>query len=241
MPKKHGRSEKYTHFVDLSRKKRGTMALAIRRACAQLAPLLGGRYLCSYWRDFPRLPEEGCQWVDCFFPGLDKFTFWNVEILTARAAFHDLVQKLAGKRADALLPEEVLHNLFTFEDRVGTDGRIDPLGYNDSPFPELGGLDYHSFVQQAAREIAANEPPAVYEEFSVHTDYAYGIGLHIIIDAECITRDVIEQTLDRFTALGQKAWKSPTPVPAEHLQGVEFPWLQAMVGKISNEDIFNED
>lgn len=242
MPIKHGRREKYTPFIDLSRKKRGRATLAIRHVCARLKPLLGGRFVSSYWEGCPRLPEEGCQWFDCFFPGLDKFTFWNVEIITARTKFYDLVRRMANDRANSLLTEEERESLVTFPDKIDENGKTySTLEFNDSPFLQFGGLSYMGFTERTAREIAAGEPPTVYEEFKIDTGYAYGIGLHIVVDAENITKDVIEQAIDRFTAVGQKDWKSPEPVPAEHLQGVEFPWIQAMVGYLPDEDVSDKD
>jgi len=47
------------------------------------------------------------QWFDFYFPGLDRFTIWNAEIVTARKAFWEAAHELAYQRTNAMLtPEE---------------------------------------------------------------------------------------------------------------------------------------
>jgi hypothetical protein len=40
-------------------------------------------------------------------------------------------------------------------------------------------------------EIVRNEPPTVFESFSLDRSYAYGIGLCIVLDAEVVDRTAI--------------------------------------------------
>jgi len=52
-------------------------------------------------------PDLYNQWFDFYFPGLDRFTIWNAEIVTARKAFWDAAHELAYQRTTAMLtPEE---------------------------------------------------------------------------------------------------------------------------------------
>ena len=46
-------------------------------------------------------------------------------------------------------------------------------------------------------------PPA---RFEIDRNYAYGIGLHAVVDVATLDAVAIEQAIARFRALGEKSW-----------------------------------
>ncbi|MEW6584108.1 MAG: hypothetical protein AB1442_00685 [Nitrospirota bacterium] len=84
-------------------------------------------------------------------------------------------------------------------------------------YDKLNGLSFREYWEKLENEIARNEPPVIYESFSLDTSYRYGIGLHITFDAESINRMVIEQAIDRFYEIGERKWQAAEPVPREKL------------------------
>ena len=48
--------------------------------------------------------------------------------------------------------------------------------------------------------------PAPFKRFGVDRNYAYGIGLHAVVDAANLDTEVIERTITRFRAVGENSW-----------------------------------
>ena len=166
-------------------------------------------------------PDLYNQWFDFYFLGRDRFTIWNACIYTARLAFWDAVRDLALERALAKLTPEEREEENKFETVLSCykDGqRYYTLKKNPvRTYEKLNGLSFKEYWEKLENEIARNEPPVIYESFRLDTSYRYGIGLHIIIDAESINRMVIEQAIDRFYEIGEKEWQEAEPVPRENL------------------------
>lgn len=57
----------------------------------------------------------------------------------------------------------------------------------------------------------------IHEEFSIHKDYRYGIGLTIIVNEADLTQEIIEKIIERFYAMGEVSWKSTEVVDKESL------------------------
>lgn len=98
-------------------------------------------------------------------------------------------------------------------------GRVTTWTSVDHHHPRLqfGGLTYWDYCRQLEREIIEREPPVVYESFELDRSYAYGTGLHLVVDAEGFDRVTIERVIDRFMEIGQTNWRAADPVPRERL------------------------
>ena len=166
-------------------------------------------------------PDLYNQWFDFYFLGRDRYTIWNASICTARLAFWDAVTDLALDRTvDKLTPEErEEENKFERVISCYKDGqRYYTLKKNPVRiYEKLNGLSFKEYWEKLENEIARNEPPVIYESFSLDTSYRYGIGLYITFNAESINRMVIEQAIDRFYEIGEKKWQAVEPVPREKL------------------------
>lgn len=193
--------------------------MRLRNEIARTRADYGGLFTSHQMLDEPERPDVYNQWLDFVFPGLDKFTLWNATILTASAAFWDAVENLALERTRELLPDrsfDIKEMLVPCE--WSPTGKVKAYRMKEPPrFDELGGLTRWEYAERLATDIIRNEPPEVYEEFRTDGSYAYGIGLDIVIDAKRVDREVVELAIRRFRDLGEEAWRSPSPVPRDHL------------------------
>ena len=217
-----GRRRKLRPFESLSRKKRGNAVVRLRQRILQNKNLYGGMFTSHLVLNEPGRPPLYNQWFDFFFLGQDKFTIWNAFIFTAQAAFWEEIKDLAMGRARGMLSAEEREKEFAFETEPAEyDAWGKPLSYSmifrDYTYPQFNGMTYRNFCRQLEREIIISEPPAIHESFKLDHSYEYGIGLHIVVDAEEITQSVIEQTMLRFKELGETDWQAATPIPRERL------------------------
>ena len=51
-------------------------------------------------------------------------------------------------------------------------------------------------------------PPTIHERFQLDRRYAYGIGLHMVLDVDVIDRTAIEQAITQFREMGETDWQA---------------------------------
>lgn len=219
---KHPKANKHRPFHTLSRKKRGNAGIRLKGDILRTRNLYGGRFTSHLFLE--DMGEDGprCQWFDFLFLGHDKFTIWNAYICTTWVSFWEKTGDIAWDRAVALLSEEEQEEEFRLEfEPASYDawGRVltYTLPERNRTWPQFGDMTWRDYHEKLEREIIEHEPPAVYESFTTDSTYAYGTGLHIVVDENVIDKSAIERAIDRFFAAGQTDWQSAEPVPRERL------------------------
>lgn len=216
-------SKRYRSFFKLSQTKRSAAGFKLRQRIERDRTLYGGRFTSDALLIEPEESVICNQWFDFVFTGPHKYEIWNAYIVTAREAFWGEVQSLAFDRARVLLsPEEreaEFRRDFVPHERDAM-GRV--LTYTSPPkvpiqYPQFDGQTFRDYCLRLEREIITDEPPEIYEFFKLDRSYHYGVGLHIVIDAEAISYPLIDQTIDHFLNMGQKAWQSKEPVNRRRL------------------------
>lgn len=212
--------------MTLHRHKRSDEVIRLKGKIRRNAGEYGGRFTSPLVLNEPGRPDLYNQWFDFYFVGKDRFTLWNASIVTARKAFWDEAHNLAHTRVAAMLtPEELAEESkmeFVPAERSST-GKI--LTYQLAErkkmiFEQFGGLTFREQWKKVESEIVRNEPPSIHESFKLDRAYVYGIGLHIVLDAEIINQASIESAIDRFLAVGESDWQAALPVPRERLPTV---------------------
>ncbi len=214
------RSRKFKPFSELSARRRRDEFIRLRGKVLRDTPMFGGRFTSHLRLDEPGRPKLFNQWFTAVFPGLDGRTIWNADIITARNCFWDKVKSLAWDRATALMTEEEQAAEFKLEFEPVGDGRkkLYRLKERDRrDYAAFGGLTFDDYQEQVAAAIIRDEPPPVYESFQSDRSYRYGIGLHIVVDAEEIDREAIESAITRFQEQGEADWTATDPVPRDRL------------------------
>lgn len=185
-------------------------------------PLLGRRFRGGIDLIDPGRPWQYQQDTQVYFCGTDKRVYWNAYIFTARKKFWEEVSGIAYKRAYSMLSEEEREREFALNfTPVEYDAWGDPTEFtmdgHEATYPQFGGLSYDDYKRKLEAEIIADEPPEVHESFRIDQGFEDGIGLYVIVDADSITKEVVERVIDRFFAIGETDWRSETPVPPERL------------------------
>lgn len=173
--------------------------------------------------DEPGRPDLYSQWFDFYFPGQDRFTVWNAEIVTARKAFWDEVHGLALKLTVSMLTPEEHSAEFSMEfepAEVSSTGKV--LSYKlieqkKMQYEKFGGLTFFEQWEKLESEIVREAPPTIHELFRLDRSYAYGIGLYIVLDVDVIDRVAIEQAITNFRVIGETDWQAANPIPRERL------------------------
>jgi len=216
-------TKKHSPFMTLPRHKRSDEVIYLKGQIKRNADEYGGLFTSHLVLDEPGRPDLYNQWFDFYFPGLDRFTIWNTTIVTARKAFWDAAHELAYQRTAAMLtPEEhAAETMMEFEpEEVSNTGKI--LSYrlierNELEYVQFGGLTFAEQWTKLESEIVREAPPTIHESFRLDQRYAYGIGLHIVLDVDVIDRIAIEQAITQFREMGEIDWQAANPVMSERL------------------------
>lgn len=218
-----GRRKKIAVFGERSRKYRREAVVRLRAEIRGNAGAFGGRFTSPLVLGAPDRPQRESRWFDFYFVGSGHFTIWNATIRTARLAFSDAVSERAFISTYEALSGSQRVEEFATDFQVtdqARDGntRIDSVLARDPiRYPQFDGRTFSEQVEQLEAKIILEEPPEIRESFKVDRGFAYGAGLDIIVDAECIDRSVIESTMDRFFAVGETDWIASEAVPREEL------------------------
>lgn len=211
-------------FITLSQHKRRDKVIRLKGRIKRDAGEYGGLFTSHLILDEPDRPDLYNQWFDFIFLGQDRFTIWNAVIITARQSAWYAAHGLAYKRMKSMMtPEEksAWENLPMFgPSEVSSTGKV--LSYTltkqkEMRFKSFGDLSFYEQWEKLESEIIRDEPPTIYESFRLDRSYAYGIGLHIVLDVDVIDRVTIEQAIAKFREIGETDWQATNPVPRERL------------------------
>lgn len=202
---------KHTPFTSLSRRKRRAKTLHIKNLIYRERHTQGGIFYDECDQEVA-LASGHWTWSDILFLSHDPAIFWNAEIITANLAFTDAVEDMAFNEAFAKLndaeKEQLMH--LDFIPDAGCNGKT-LLRKPALNYPQFDGLTINDFVDKRALEIARDNPPAIYCGYRILPGYAYGLGLKIVIEAETLSRAVIETAIADFRARGERNWLSDVP------------------------------
>lgn len=213
-------------FITLSRHRRSDEVIRLKEKIQRDANEYGGRFTSRLVLDEPGRPDLYSQGFNFYFPGKNRFTLWNAEIVTARLAFWDAAHYLAYTRLDSMLTSEerLAEPKIEFEPaQLSSTGKV--LSYKLTEhekirYEQFGGRTLFEQWERLESEIILTEPPIIHESFKIDRGYSYGIGLYIVLDFDVIDRAAIEFAMNKFFEIGESDWQSPNPVPRERLPEV---------------------
>ena len=222
LKKKRGGMWNPKPFLTRSNKKRATAVIQLKNKIRMQNPLLGRRFFGGDELIDSERPWQYQQDSHVYFCGTDKRVYWNAYICTAKMKFWEIVSDIALKRAKGMLSKEEREREFVCN---FTPVAYDAWGYptlftmddNDLTYPQFDGLSFDSYKDKLEAEIIVNEPPEVHESFKIDNNFEEGVGLYVVVDAEYISREVVERIIDRFFAIGETDWQSEAPVLRERL------------------------
>ncbi len=192
-----------THFVDLPRHRQKDQFIRARNRIRRAAPVLGGRF---YTHDYLH-GENG--WADVLFLSPRPPLFYNAILSTTRYDYREKVHELASEASYQMAPDR--------EPDFHSRGRRDPktkhwiYDYEPLRYPELDGLTRLQWIERELPRFADARTLQVFEYWTLHRDYAYGMGLEAVIDVPFLTIEAIEGFIDRFLNT-DTGYRSDTPL-----------------------------
>lgn len=195
-------------FGQMSRRRQREAYIRVSNQIRRAAPILGGKFTTHDYLH----GQNG--WIDAYFLGRKAPIFFNLTLATTRHAYKEAVWDKAWEQSYALAPEREPSIL----DRAVKDPKT---GYFVTParapshYSELDDLTRIEWVQRQLPTIADAGTIQVFEEWSLHRDYGYGVGLHATIDAPFLTIDAINAFIERFMKLEAEC-RDPLPRSYRH-------------------------
>lgn len=168
----------------------------------------------------PDRPALWNQWEDIYLLGQDGRMVWNVSLVTVRRACWNAVCTASEALVESRLNAEEraaeharLRALFSRECLIPIPGTRMKEWRRPAPLKHLslGGLTRNEAQEEEQRRLLKEDRPSIHEGWTLHHDYAYGIGVHAVVEADQLDADALAGFVERFRALGEKPYSSPTP------------------------------
>ncbi|WP_299694558.1 hypothetical protein [Hydrocarboniphaga sp.] len=143
--------------------------------------------------------------------------------MTAKKCFWDTAERIASDQAWSMLSDAEIAARPKIRLEVcerSPTGKA--LSYtiaarSDPPYERFEGRTLAEETQRLEGEICRSGELMTFEEFSVDRGFEGAIGLHAVVDAPSLTRDVVSGLIERFLALGEVSWRAEQPVPRNRL------------------------
>ncbi|MGC2457276.1 MAG: hypothetical protein WA435_04715 [Gallionellaceae bacterium] len=194
---------KPTPFNRQSRRHQRTAYIELKNNIHRASAILGGVF---HTHDYLH-GQNG--WADVYFLGRKAPVFYNAALQTTRTAYKEAVWDTAWDRSYALAPDVEPNVLERMEKDPETGNYVVPER-EPVRYPALSGLSRMDWVQTQLPVIADEGTIHVFEEWRLHRDYSYGIGLHVTLDVPFLTIDAINGFIERFLS-SELGYRAPQP------------------------------
>jgi hypothetical protein len=229
--------KRYKKFINLSKKIRKDKVFQLKNKIKNCKENCSSKFYTHLMLAEPDRNPEFNQWFDIYFPSKKrKDIIWNACITTTRQELWDTVSNMAFEEESNILTlEERINSIKMVSKPASYDKKGKILTYSvefiTPTFEKLGGLTSIEYRENLEREIISTKPPKVYEYFKIQKNYAYGIGLHMVIDVPYLTKENMEEAVEKFFSIGERNWISKTSASEDNLI---FQIKKDYFGKFSN-------
>lgn len=227
-------NRKHRVFSSLSRRRRRQKVIHLKNLIHNERHRCGGIFYdeCDFTK-FDDEPDHIWEWSDIYFTGLDPADFWNAEIITAQVAFRDAYHSRAFDEAREMLSKQECDDEFKIKKvpNYNAQGKIIShiLVHREAcKYDFIGGLTFDEFVKKRELEIVVNGPPVIHCGYKFLPDYAYGLGVRMIVDAPALSQKIIEGAIADFRERGECEWNSTEAIGTPNVGipiGTDIPIL----------------
>jgi hypothetical protein len=211
---------KFIPYAKLSKHKQRDAYIKLRSTIKRTQSQYGKNFTSRYVFEDGR-PAICNQDFDFYFLGLDGHTIWNAYLATASHGYWDKISELSRAKADEIKPPREFNIRETFIPVYDASGRLKHYTMElEKPAPEFGNRTRYEWMRDYESELIKADigtAAPVHEYFHFDYSYKYGIGLHAVLDVPEVNAAAIEGMIEKFRAMGEKPWKSATPVPYANL------------------------
>ena len=188
--------KKHRPYLDHSRKEKNKCWIGVKNTIRENPNGNGDLF---YSHDYL---EEGCDWVDFYFLGKKRQIFYNAFLITPKHALWGDVKTVARQNAEKLVP----HTISFVPSKPHCSSIVSSDSDPATDLSPFGGLKRYEWIDKETKRLVQEQEFTVNSHVQLHRDYAYGIGLHGIVDADIITNDVIDSFITEFMANGEKTY-----------------------------------
>ena len=191
-------------FGAQSRDRRKAAFISVKNDIRRHAGILGGLFSTHDYLH----GKNG--WIDCMFLGRKPSVFYNCVLDTTRNAYKEQVRELAYEQSYTLAPDSE-PRLFDHAIKDPRSGLWTMTLSEKKRFDALDGLSRSEWVERQIPRIANDGTITVYEGWTLHHDYRFGIGLHATLDVPCLTIEAVNAFVQRFLAF-EVEYANPNPI-----------------------------
>lgn len=202
------RFKKPTPFHQQPRRQQRAAYIELKNNIRRASAILGGAF---HTHDYLH-GQNG--WADVYFLGRKAPVFYNAALQTTRTAYKEAVWDEAWDRSYAFAPD-VEPNLFERMVKDNKTGNYVVPEREPVRYPALSSLTRMDWVQAQLPVIADEGTIQVFEEWTLHRDYSYGIGLHVTLDVPVLTIAAINSFIERFL-VRESGYRAPLPCNYTH-------------------------
>lgn len=223
-------------YGDRSRRERRNAWVKLRWKITQAARRGGPHGYLDRHVEEPDKPLEYLQWADVHVLGSDGRTVWNMALITVRRHAWDRVAEAARNDVSArMTPEEHaleaealdLDAMFERIPRAESPGKGVYYRLRERPLVVHASLNGRSVTQaqhERERELMSEGLAPVHEHWTLHHDYAFGVGVHAVVAADGLTRGTMEAFVERFMAW-ERSHQGRPPRSFEASEAADPAWL----------------
>ncbi|PWC22815.1 hypothetical protein DDT52_00665 [Brenneria roseae subsp. roseae] len=82
---------------------------------------------------------------------------------------------------------------------------------------EFSGRTYYEEIDFQEEQSIQNNIFYIHERYKVYKDYAYGVGLTIVVNERTLDQKAVERAIEDFYKRGEKEWINDNPVDKKEL------------------------
>ena len=185
------RKKRCIPFGEQSREYRKNAYIEIKNLICKHAPILGGLFTTHDYMH----GKNG--WIDGYFLGRKSPHFYNFVIDTTRNVYKEKVRDLAFDRSYELVAN-CEPGIFDSMVKDSKTGMWTSVSSTPQQFDQFGGLSRCQWIEQQIPIIADQKTIKVFEGWTLHRDYSFGIGLHATINAPYLTIEAVNDFIRIF-------------------------------------------
>lgn len=222
----------WRRYLEISRREQREAVVRVRAELRRSAPFRGSAWIGPLGCDELGRPELYNQWDEVRFLSrkAPKTIIWRAQIETASKRFWDTAGSIAFDRAwSSLSADEVaaMPNLKSLFEVCARSPTGKPLAYkvahrSERPYERFSGRTLAEETARIEAELCESNDLTVYEQYVVDRSFEGAVGVRMVVDAPSITREVVDQIVDGFLAMGEIDWCSEVPVARHKLPVVTY-------------------
>ncbi|WP_323641059.1 hypothetical protein [Pectobacterium polonicum] len=213
-------------FSQLSRRKRRNLVIDLKNKIRNEKMEYGGKFLSDVYFnsiDEDTLSKSTRHWVDVYFPSKkNPSILWNATIITCLQDLEDKAKHQAFEDARKGLTKEEYQDILNPEtipilDENGKVFAHKQVFKEQNKKEEFSGRTYYEEIDFQKELNIKSGVFDIYERYEIYKNYAYGLGLTIVVNEKTLDQETVERAIEDFYMHGEKEWINDKSVDKKEL------------------------